>query len=103
MASSCIISVKTVRHKSFINCKQMMNPYSRRMKYGAVLRDPQPDPDVNFTVVMADAVGEHFAKKIRKEGVNNLRREPNPNVWRWRSLDGFNQSMTGVHLITRSG
>lgn len=68
MASSCIISVKTVRHKSFINCKQMMNPYSRRVKYGAVLRDPQPDPDVNFTVVMADAVGEHFAKKDQERG-----------------------------------
>lgn len=62
MASSYIISVKTVRHKSFTNCKQMMNPYSRRMKYGAVLRDPQTDPDVNFTVVMAGAVGEHCQK-----------------------------------------
>lgn len=62
MASSYIISVKTVRHKSFTNCKQMMNPYSRCMKYGAVLRDPQTDPDVNFTVVMAGAVGEHGQK-----------------------------------------
>lgn len=79
-----------------------MNPYSRRMKYGAVVKDPQTDPDVNFTVVTAYAVGERCAgKKTRKDCVNNLRREENPNVWR--SLDGFIQSMTGVHVIARSG
>lgn len=53
-----------------------MNPYPRRMKYGAVVKDPQTDPDVNFTVVMANAVGERCAgkKKTRKQG----REQPSP-------------------------